>query len=238
MSGQPFFISMTGGMVQMDMDWAYLIQCLIKIGASVVSGCILGLERKSRHQVVGMRTLILISVSSTLLAILSSSSGLKTGGDPTRIAAGVVSGIGFLGGGAILRQGLNIKGLTSAAIIWTSAALGLAIGSGLYLQSAFVLVVVIVLLVVLEKIEEKWFPATRSKTLHLVFENDRLDMSRLKSAITKYGFSIADLNMSRVMASHQIILHYSVKAPREDDFSNLIEELKQIGDLTEFSITD
>lgn len=222
----------------MEIDWNYWIQCLIKIGASVISGCILGLERKSRHQMVGMRTLILISVSSTLLAILSCTTGLATGGDPTRIAAGVVSGIGFLGCGAILRQGLNVKGLTSAAIIWTSAALGLAIGSGLYFQSAVVLVIVIVLLVVLEKIEEKIFPATRSKTLHLVFENDSLDMKQLKAAITKSGFSIADLNMSRVMASHQIILHYSVKAPREDDFSSLIEDLKKIGDLTEFSITD
>ena len=213
------------------------LQCILEIAASIVCGFVLGIERKSRNQVVGTRTLILICVSSTLLANISLFLG-PTGGDPTRIISCVVSGIGFLGGGAILRQGLNIKGLTSAAIIWAAAALGLAIGVGFYIQSAVVLISIVLLLVVLEKAEERWFPAGRSKTLHLVFENDSMDMVKVKSVIEQFGFKIADLNMSKVISTHQTILHYSVKAPREDDFSLLIKELKLIGDLSEFSITD
>lgn len=212
------------------------LQCIIKIAASIVCGFVLGIERKSRNQFVGTRTLILICVSSTLFTNISLY--LSKAGDPTRIISCVVSGIGFLGGGAILRQGLNIKGLTSAAIIWTTAALGLSIGVGLYLQSAIVLISIVLLLVILEKAEEKWFPAGRSKTLHLVFESDSMDMVKVKAAIEKFGFKISDLNMSKVIASHQTILHYSVKAPKEDDFSSLIKELKLIGDLSEFSITD
>ena len=118
----------------MGFDWYFLLECFIKLTLSVLCGFLLGIERKSRRQIVGMKTLILICVSCTLLAILSSYMAENFGdgsSDVTRISAGVVSGIGFLGGGAIIRQGLNIKGLTSAAIIWTDSALGLAIGTGL-----------------------------------------------------------------------------------------------------------
>lgn len=215
----------------------YLTESLIKLFASIICGCILGWERKSRNQVVGMRTLVLISVSSTLLSLISAH-GASLGGDPTRIAAGVVSGIGFLGGGAIMRQGLNIKGLTSAAIIWTASALGLAIGTGLYVQSALVLFSVVLLLVVLEKIEEKVFPAARSKVLHLVFENDDVDVEKIHEVVENAGFIIADLNQSRVIATNEIIFQYSVKAPPKEDVSDLVNKLKCLGNLKEFSITD
>ncbi len=232
-------------MTSFFMDKTFLADCMIKIAASIFCGLILGIERKSRNQTVGIRTLILISVSSTMLCILSSyisgytnTDGQFISGDPTRIAAGAISGIGFLGGGAIMRQGLNIKGLTSAAIIWTAAALGLCIGGGLYIPSAVVLFCVVLLLILLEKVEYKLFPASRSKTLHLVFEDDKIDMVKVKKAIQDSGFRVADLNVSRVMIAHQTILHYSVKAPPEDDFGSLIEKLNTLGKLTEFSITD
>jgi len=227
-----------------NLDLHFFAECALKILLSLVSGFVLGLERKSRNQNVGTRTLILISISSALLSILSSfladpdKCGIKVSGDPTRIAAGVVSGIGFLGGGAIMHHGLNIKGLTSAAIIWTDSALGLAIGAGLYIQSLFVLVSSVLALLILERAEEKWFPAGRSKILHIVFEDKNVDMKKIKSIIQRNGFIISDLNISYVIASKQIILHYSVKAPREDNFSALISQLNLAGKLSEFSITN
>ncbi len=216
----------------------------LKIFASVVAGIILGLERKHRYQVVGMRTLILISVSSTLLSILSFTlTELQTakgfyGGDPTRVIAGVVSGIGFLGGGAIVHQGLNIRGLTSAAVVWTAAAIGLALGAGLYAQSLLVLVVAIVLLIVLEKIESRYFLAGRNKVLHLVFGNDQLNLAAVKAAIEQNGFKVMDVNISRIMADKKIILRYSVKSPDVDTYTNVIDALARVGDLEEFSMTD
>ena len=223
------------------MDWKFILDCAIKIFASLVCGFVLGVERKARQQVVGMRTLILISVSSTLLSILSiymaHLPGVPTG-DPTRIAAGVISGIGFLGGGAILHQGLNIKGLTSAAIIWAASALGLALGAGLYIQSALALILFVVSLVLLEKVEEKWFPAEQNKTIHLVYEENKLDLAKIKSIIEKNGLVVKDLNISKVMSQKQTILRYTVKAPREADVMALAENLKKAGTLSEFSVTD
>ncbi len=223
----------------MDSEISFVLDCILKLFLSIVFGFVLGIERKSRSQVVGTRTLILICISSCLLCILSSYMTRENGsGDGTRIAAGVVSGIGFLGGGAILRQGMNIKGLTSAAIIWATSALGMAIGTGLYFQSLFVLIAIVFLLVVLEKLEVRLFPAGKIKTLHLCFLNESVDMKELKLAIEKNGMIVCDINMSQVLASKQIILHYSVKCPKEESFGNLIGDLKKIGDLSEFSITD
>lgn len=223
----------------------FYLECLLKIFACIICGFVLGIERKSRNHVVGMRTLILISVSSCLLSVMSYyqasivPDGLNyTRGDSTRISAGVVSGIGFLGGGAILRQGLNVKGLTSAAIIWASASLGLAIGAGLYIPAAVVLIVIVTVLVLLEKVEEKYFPAVKIKTLHLVFEDDSIDMEKLKTTIENNGYVISDLNMSRIMSNNQLILRYSVKAPSENDINKLLINIQAIGKLGEFSLTD
>ena len=186
-----------------------------------------------------MRTLILITVSSALLSILSSyMATAPERGDPTRIAAGVISGIGFLGGGAIMKQGLNIKGLTSAAIIWTAASFGLAIGAGLYVQVGVALIISLSILIGLEQINTKFFSATRSKSLHLCFENETLDMNKISQTIKKHGMKIADVNISRAISVKRIILHYCVQAPREDDFDELIADLNKIGTLSEFSITD
>lgn len=223
------------------MDLQFVIECAIKIFASFLCGFILGIERKSRQQVVGMRTLILISVSSTILSILSIYMAHITdvpNGDPTRIVAGVVSGIGFLGGGAIMKQGMNIKGLTSAAIIWAASALGLVVGAGLYIQAGITLVVFMLSLIVLEKVEEKWFPAEQSKTLHLVYEEDELDLEKIKSIIQSNGIFVKDINISKVMSVKQTILRYTVKTPREVDFMKLSEDLKAAGVLSEFSLTE
>ena len=225
--------------MNIDFDVHLFLVYLLRISLAFGAGFLMGLERKVRQQVVGMRTLILISVSSALFGIISVHMGyLGPGGDSTRIAAQVVSGVGFLGGGAIMRQGLNIKGLTSAAIIWTAAAVGLSLGGGLYLPAVLVVIVALFSLILLEKFEEKHFPAGRLKSLHLVFDDDSVDLQKVKSTISKSGFIVADFNMSRILAEKQIILHYSVKAPRCDDFSDLIKGLKEIGDLAEFSITD
>lgn len=217
----------------------FYITCAIKIVFAFVAGFILGLERKFRQQVVGMRTLILICESAAMLTILSTWITKQIGtADNARIAAGVISGIGFLGAGVIMKQGLNIKGLTSAAIIWADATIGLCIGSGLYVPTFFMLAVCVISLVSLERIEERWFPAGRSKSLHLTFKTDSLDMEQLRTAVREQGFVITDVNISQLIEDQQTIIHYSVKAPRIDDYTSIVTALNKVGPLNEFSITD
>ena len=220
----------------------FTLECIFKILLSFLIGVILGIERRSRQHIVGMRTLILISVSSTLLSILSieviKNYGDGTLGDPSRIISCVVSGIGFLGGGAILRQGLNIKGLTSAAIIWAVAAIGLANGAGLYIPALITFTFLFLSLVGFEKLEARLFPANQSKVIQLVYENNNIDLNNIKEIIQKRGLVVKDLNLSRIMATGQTILRYQIKSPHDCDFMALAEDLKQGGELSEFSVTE
>ena len=146
------------------------IDYLIRLAASLVCGFCLGFERKMRQHTVGIRTLTLLSVSSCLLTIASSflASTVLVEGDPTRIAAAVITGIGFLGAGAIVNQGLNIRGLTSAAIIFTSAALGVACGAKLYIPVVIVLSFSFILLLIIGPLERKLFPADKRKLFKIV----------------------------------------------------------------------
>jgi putative Mg2+ transporter-C (MgtC) family protein len=109
----------------------FYLEDLLKIALALLAGGLIGVEREFRDKSAGFRTLIFICLGSTVFAILSAR--LAPDSDPTRIAANIVTGIGFLGAGAILRDGLRITGLTTAATIWLVAAVGMAIGGGQYL---------------------------------------------------------------------------------------------------------
>ncbi len=108
---------------------------IIKLVVSLAMGIVIGTEREYKTKAAGFRTVILIMVGSTLFTIIS----IHMGGDrdPARVASNIVTGVGFIGAGAIFKEGNFVKGLTTAAVIWISAAIGMAIGVGLY-QFAFV----------------------------------------------------------------------------------------------------
>jgi putative Mg2+ transporter-C (MgtC) family protein len=116
----------------------------LKIILAVVAGGLIGIEREFRDKAAGFRTLIFICIGATLFTILSY--GLASSGDPNRIAAGIVTGVGFLGAGVILRERGQVIGLTTAATIWLTAAIGMALGGGEYLLAGTVVLVVMAVL--------------------------------------------------------------------------------------------
>ena len=108
---------------------------LLRIGSAFVMGTLIGLERQYRQRDAGLRTNVLVTVGSAAFTVLSYA--MTSGnGDPSRVAAQIVSGIGFLGGGLILKDGFNVKGLNTAATIWCSAASGTLVGVGMFAESA------------------------------------------------------------------------------------------------------
>jgi putative Mg2+ transporter-C (MgtC) family protein len=133
------------------------VQILGRLFMSVVLSGIIGLEREMRGRSAGMRTHILVGMSSCLLMVLSvfvaQSFGEPYVFDPGRIAAGVVTGIGFLGAGTIIRFGESVKGLTTAASLWAVAALGLAVGVGFYTAAYASTALILITLLVLSKVE-------------------------------------------------------------------------------------
>lgn len=169
------------------MEWSEILSGTVittqvaaaRLLAALVAGAAIGLEREARRQTAGLRTHILICLGSTLLMLLSiwmpqTHMDMKNG-DPGRIAAQVVSGIGFLGAGAFIKIGNNMKGLTTAASIWVAAALGLAIGAGLWIPAFFALFVVLAVLIFLEPIERRFFPSERFKLLQIWYDGTGMD---------------------------------------------------------------
>jgi putative Mg2+ transporter-C (MgtC) family protein len=123
--------------------WIELDMVIRLIIAAVVGG-IIGYERESAEKPAGLRTLILVCVGAALFTMASVSFGLMS--DPSRIAAGIVVGVGFLGAGTIIHGRGGIVGLTTAAGIWVVAAVGMAVGAGLYLVAGVTTVIVVIAL--------------------------------------------------------------------------------------------
>jgi putative Mg2+ transporter-C (MgtC) family protein len=134
-----------------SLHWA---EVLLRVALAAALGGVLGLERELREREAGLRTHLLVSVGSALFTIVSAygfhaflaSGATVVRADPTRIAAQIVTGIGFLGAGAIIRQGLSIRGLTTAATLWVVAAIGLAAGAGYYSAAVITTAVALVAL--------------------------------------------------------------------------------------------
>lgn len=203
--------------------------CFVRIFLSFLAGCIMGLERKFRMRFVGIRTLVLICVSSCVIMLLSIylSRVLFAGsGDPARLAAQVVSGIGFLGGGAILREGFNVKGLTSAAIIWTGAALGLSIGAGFLFPAFVALIFSLVALILIEFLEEHFFPAEELKVLYLTCTENQPTLKDLKPLAAKYGVIVTNLN-NATLVDNVLKVSYEARIPKSVDFEKLAQDLRQ-----------
>lgn len=203
--------------------------CFVRIFLSFLAGCIMGLERKFRMRFVGIRTLVLICVSSCVIMLLSiylSQVLFVSSGDPARLAAQVVSGIGFLGGGAILREGFNVKGLTSAAIIWTGAALGLSIGAGFFFPALIALVFSLVALVLIEFLEEHFFPAEELKVLYLTCSENQPSLKDLKSLAAKFGVIVTNLNNASLV-DNVLKVSYEARIPKSVDFKNLAHDLRR-----------
>ncbi|HPN73097.1 MAG TPA: MgtC/SapB family protein [Candidatus Omnitrophota bacterium] len=150
----------------------------LRLAISTILSAVIGIEREIHKRAAGFRTHILVCLGSTLfmltsisVAVTYSSAGAV---DPSRIAAGVVTGIGFLGAGAIMRYGESIKGLTTAASVWVVAAIGLSVGAGMYGAAVMTTVVVLVVLV-FSTLQEK-FEARRDDLIRKL--NGKKDTER------------------------------------------------------------
>ncbi len=132
------------------MDLTIYFEEAAQVSAAFIIGAIIGIEREFRSKPAGFRTMILICVGSCLYTILSKESNSVS---PDRIASNIVTGIGFIGAGVIFKEGITVNGLTTAALIWVTAALGMAIGYHHYSLAIVVSIMVVITLFVLEPVQ-------------------------------------------------------------------------------------
>ncbi len=176
---------------------------LARLGAAALLGSLIGFERERLMWAAGIRTHMLVAVGSCLFMIVSAY-GFEHARmnehvvlDPSRISAQVVSGIGFLGAGSILLRGQIIRGLTTAASIWTVAALGLACGGGLYFAAVATTVMILIILVLIKPLEEIYRVRARSGTLRIVTAHGHLPTHDLAKRLDVSGRQVKQITIER-----------------------------------------
>ncbi len=161
---------------------------VLRIVLAVMAGGLIGIEREFRDKAAGFRTLIFICSGACLFTMLSIK--LASGSDPTRIAANIVTGVGFIGAGVILRDGGKIIGLTTAAMIWLTAAIGMGIGGGEYLISGIMLAVTMVILWLLPLIEHRVDNMREERRYEVVCAAGADKFEALERTIFEHGLHI------------------------------------------------
>jgi len=173
-----------------------LIENLIKLGMAVLIGGIIGAEREYQDKAAGFRTIILITVGSALFTIFSMS--MDPGFTQTRIAANIVTGIGFLGAGAIVREGGRVEGLTTAATIWLSAALGMGIGAGDLIFVSAATAVILLVLLVFPRVEARIDGIRESRTYKMVFPISKWrSLEKVHDALKSHSLMVLEYHQSK-----------------------------------------
>lgn len=195
-------------------------------------GAIIGIEREAHKQPAGLRTHILICMGATLIMLLSiyvpQTFQNFQNGDPGRIAAQVVSGIGFLGAGAIMKYGVNVKGLTTAASIWVIAALGLTIGAGMYMGAIIGTAILLVSLVILDMLEKKLFPGKFIKRLHIHVKNKDISPDHFKGILKNHKVIIRTIDIEQHYDENKISYYLTVQISERVKLNELTTELGSI----------
>ena len=174
-------------------------------------GALIGLEREKHGRPAGLRTHALVSLGSCLIMLLSVygfPSNISR--DPARLAAQVVSGIGFLGAGTILREGTSIRGLTTAASLWVVAGIGLAIGAGFYLAGVIATVFSVLVLAYLDNVEKK-FIATKTEIIQAVLSDKPGVLAAFCQVLGNNGLSIKSINLELDEENQKALISLQVK---------------------------
>lgn len=209
----------------------YELSVFIRLFLAALLGGLIGIERESLNKSAGLRTHILVCLGSCLIMVTSieifETVGHGTIGDPARIAAQVVSGIGFLGAGTIMRSGFGIKGLTTAASLWLVAAIGLAVGIGSYVAAIITTAIVFLILVYLPKLEKKVKSPDKFKRIELVLEDKPGQIGAIATTLGDLNIDIRNVEMIE-KGPQTCQLNFSVVIPYclKDDY--VIEKLKEL----------
>jgi putative Mg2+ transporter-C (MgtC) family protein len=206
-------------------------ELLLRLGLTVALCGAIGVERETRGQVAGLRTHVLVGLGAALFTLVSAyaftSDDPANPVDPTRISAQIVTGIGFLGAGAIIRQGLTVRGLTTAASLWIVAAVGMASGAGYYLGAAATTGVVLLSLIGFRQVRPFLLTRLRTDFVLLEFEMETNgELGPVLEVLGKKGVRVEAMESAR----EEDLLGYrlELEAPPTADLDGAIEEIRQM----------
>lgn len=177
-------------------------EIIFKLALAGILGGLIGLERESLNRPAGLRTYTLVTVGSALAMIVSLDMYFQyyqtVNADPGRIAAQVISGIGFLGAGTIMREGATVRGLTTAAGLWVVACIGLAVGAGLYIPAIVTTILILFILIYFVEFEERFTGMRVYKGLIMVVEDRPGQVGVIGSILGNMGVLIKNIQLTRL----------------------------------------
>ncbi len=196
---------------------------------SLMIGGAVGIERRWRLQPAGFRTHILICLGATLLMMLSIYIPQTYGvGDPGRIAAQTITGIGFLGAGAIIKIGSNVRGLTTAASIWLISAIGMGVGAGLYIVSGITAILMLMALIVLERFEKRLVPDYTTKVLTVVTESRSITSDRILAILKSYPITVVNVDIHHKLAGNTNEMNFMITYHDNLPIDSIIERVSEM----------
>ena len=228
------------------MDFSQQLDFIARLGMAAVLGGLIGLEREARGRSAGLRTQLLVAVGSALAMIVSLQFGVRYGGgslgpavqvDPARVAYGVMAGVGFLGAGAMIRYGVNIRGLTTAASLWCTAAVGLACGFEMYVVALAATVIVLFALYVLAYVDRLVPTKQHKKIIVELPGGGGAHIDLVSKLLASRNVRVINVDYrSDVATDTEVITFYATVPPRAA-VGCILEVMKDIPDLRRFSIS-
>lgn len=210
------------------------LEVVLRLLAAGILGGLVGLEREVNNRPAGLRTHILVTSGAALIMLVSKYGFLDLGisTDPARLAAQVISGIGFLGAGTIIMHGNMVHGLTTAASLWTSAGIGLAIGAGYYVGAIACSFIMMFTLVILRAVENSIF-VRRYNVLHVIAKERVGLIGEIGSVFAKHSLIIKHINMRQKENNDEVFINieFVLKMTKRTECNRVIEEINEIKDV-------
>ncbi len=221
------------------------LEIVLRLGAAILAGALIGLERTYRGRPAGFRTHALVCLASAMLMLLSTNGAQWLEGlpsdlyriDPTRMAQGIMTGIGFLGAGVIFKEGPSVRGLTTAASIWATAALGILFGVGMYFEGVVVTLAILVMLTLFLRIERR-LETDKYTQHHLRFDRKAaMTEAQVREMIGAQGLKIAEIGY--FLRDGGAVLEYRMVIHSRDptNIDRLAQHLLSRPEVIEFRLT-
>ena len=209
------------------------VQIILRVLVGAVLGAVVGFERERQDQPAGLRTHIILVIGATLAMVLSVNLGFLyarpgTPADPARLAAQVISGIGFLGAGAILRYGFNVKGLTTATSLWTMAIVGMAVGAGYYLVGVITTALMLIVLTLLNILENRFVRTSISRYISIEADYKKGLVKSIRHIVQEMSDSLLSFNIQKHVKNKRLRIQVVARVSRDQALEELIEVLSDV----------
>jgi putative Mg2+ transporter-C (MgtC) family protein len=209
------------------------VQIILRVLVGAALGAVVGFERERQDQPAGLRTHMILVIGATLAMVLSVNLGFLyarpgTPADPARLAAQVISGIGFLGAGAILRYGFNVKGLTTATSLWTMAIVGMAVGAGYYLVGVITTALMLIVLTLLNILENRFVRTSISRYISIEADYKKGLVKSIRHIVQEMSDSLLSFNIQKHVKNKRLRIQVVARVSRDQALEELIEVLSDV----------